>query len=70
MGWRRSLVVTDPRKTGIAARAHRHLALRPGTDVVLSAAVTRHLQGHELLNRDFISAHSIGIDAFLEACSP
>ena len=64
------LVVIDPRRTGIAARAHRHLALRPGTDVVLAAAVARHLQGHELLKSDFISAHSIGIDAFLEACSP
>ena len=64
------LVVIDPRRTGIAARSHRHLALRPGTDVVLAAAVARHLQGHELLDLEFISAHSIGADAFLEACSP
>jgi anaerobic selenocysteine-containing dehydrogenase len=63
------LVVIDPRRTGIAARAHRHLALRPGTDVVLAAAVARHLQGHELLDLNFISAHSTGIDAFFEACS-
>ncbi len=64
------LVVIDPRRTGIAARAHRHLALRPGTDVVLAAAVARHLQGHELLDLEFLSAHSISVDAFLEACSP
>jgi anaerobic selenocysteine-containing dehydrogenase len=64
------LVVIDPRRTGIAARAHRHFALRPGTDVVLAAAVARHLQGHELLDLAFISAHSSGVDEFLEACAP
>jgi anaerobic selenocysteine-containing dehydrogenase len=64
------LVVVDPRRTGIAARAHRHFALRPGTDVVLAAAMARHLQGHELLDLDFISAHSTGVDEFLEACAP
>ena len=64
------LVVIDPRKTGIAARAHRHFPLKPGTDVVLAAAVARHLQGHELLDREFIGAHSIGVEGFLEACAP
>jgi anaerobic selenocysteine-containing dehydrogenase len=62
------LVVIDPRRTGIASRAHRHLALRPGTDVVLAAAVARHLQHEGLLDSDFISAHSNGIEGFLAAC--
>ena len=34
-----ALVVVDPRRTAMAGRADLHLALRPGTDVVLALAV-------------------------------
>ncbi len=33
------LVVIDPRRTAIAKRADLHLAIRPGTDVVLAMAI-------------------------------
>ena len=62
------LVVIDPRRTGIAHRATTHLALRPGTDVVLAAAIAQHLQEKGLINHDFLSAHVDGAEAFLNAC--
>ena len=62
------LVVIDPRRTGIANRATTHLALRPGTDVVLAAAMARHLHANDLIDREFISAHVDGAETFLEAC--
>jgi anaerobic selenocysteine-containing dehydrogenase len=37
------VVVVDPRRTELACEAETHLALRPGTDVVLAAAVTEAL---------------------------
>ncbi len=62
------LVVIDPRRTGIAQRATTHLALRPGTDVVLAAAIAQHLQEKGLINHEFVAAHVEGADAFLGAC--
>ena len=62
------LVVIDPRRTAMAARADRHLALRIGTDAVLAAGVARHLQSTGLLDSAFIAAHSAGADEFLAAC--
>ena len=37
------LTVVDPRRTAMAARADRHVAPLPGTDVVLALAMARHL---------------------------
>jgi anaerobic selenocysteine-containing dehydrogenase len=37
------LVVVDPRVTGVARAANVHIALRPGTDVALAAAVVQGL---------------------------
>ena len=37
------LVVVDPRRTAMARRADRHLALQPGTDVALVLGMVRHL---------------------------
>ncbi len=62
------LVVIDPRRTAIAGRAHRHFALRPGTDGVLAAAVARHLGTQNLLDPTFISAHTTGATEFLAGC--
>jgi anaerobic selenocysteine-containing dehydrogenase len=62
------LVVIDPRRTGIAQRAHRHLAIRPGTDVVLAAALAHVLQLEGLVDVDFVGTHSEGSEAFLNAC--
>ena len=50
------LVVVDPRRTKIAEQADLHLALRPGTDVVLAWAVAADLERRGALDRAFIAA--------------
>ena len=45
-----TLVVVDPRRTAMAARADLHLAVRPGTDVVLAYAVAHELERQGLLD--------------------
>ncbi len=62
------LVVVDPRRTPLAGRAHRHLAVRPGTDVVLALAVAAELERRGGVDRAFIDAHVDGADEYLAAC--
>ncbi|MPY96280.1 MAG: molybdopterin-dependent oxidoreductase [Acidimicrobiia bacterium] len=64
------LVVVDPRRTATAARADRWLAPRPGTDVVLALAIARTLSARGLLDRDFLDAHTVGLDGLLAAAEP
>jgi anaerobic selenocysteine-containing dehydrogenase len=60
------LVVVDPKRTKIAEQADLHLALRPGTDVVLAWAVTNELERAGALDREFIARHVEGFDAYME----
>jgi anaerobic selenocysteine-containing dehydrogenase len=64
------LVVVDPRRTAIAARADVHVAVRPGTDVVLALAMARHLFAEGLVDHDFLARHVDGVDAYREAAEP
>ena len=64
------LTVIDPRRTAMAARADRHLAPRPGTDVVLALAVARHLRSEGLLDERFLAEHASGADEHLAAAEP
>jgi anaerobic selenocysteine-containing dehydrogenase len=61
------LTVIDPRATGIAKRADRHLAIRPGTDVVLGYALARELDHNGGLAADFLHDHVDGVDEYLAA---
>ena len=61
------VVVVDPRATAIAKRADLHLAVRPGTDVVLAYAVARELDRLDLIDRAFAAEYAIGVDEFLAA---
>ncbi len=61
------LIVVDPRRTAMAARADVHLALRPGTDVVLALAMARVMHQEGLLARDFLATHVDGLDEYLAA---
>ena len=47
------LVVIDPRRTGVAHRADLHLAVRPGTDVVLAYALARLLRERGAVDEAF-----------------
>lgn len=60
------LVVVDPRKIRIADEADLHLALMPGTDVVLAYAVAAEMQRQGGLDEDFIARHVYGAERFLE----
>lgn len=60
------VVVVDPRRIKIAEQADLHLALRPGTDVILAWAVTAELSRQDGLDRDFIARHVEGFDAYME----
>jgi anaerobic selenocysteine-containing dehydrogenase len=61
------LVVIDPRRTRVAEQAQLHLPVRPGTDVVLAWAIAVQLERLAGLDREFISRHVLGFEAFMEA---
>ncbi|MBP7080859.1 MAG: molybdopterin-dependent oxidoreductase [Rhodocyclaceae bacterium] len=57
------IIVIDPRKTDTAAMADMHLAITPGSDVILYAAMLHVLLWEGFVDRDFIAAHTTGFDA-------
>ena len=63
------LVVVDPRKTGTASRADLHLAIRPGTDVVLAYALSNELARTGKVATQFLDSQTTGSKEFLAAAS-
>jgi anaerobic selenocysteine-containing dehydrogenase len=61
------LVVVDPLRTKIAEQADLHVALRPGTDVVLGFALAMELERIGAHDRAFIAANVHGYDEFMAA---
>ncbi|MGW0331961.1 molybdopterin oxidoreductase family protein [Streptomyces sp. NPDC003011] len=57
-----TLTVIDPRRTRTAALADRHLAIRPGTDALLLAAMTHVLFEEDLVDPGRSAAHLQGLD--------
>ena len=60
------LVVIDPWRSKIAEQADLHIALRPGTDVVLGFALAVELERIGAHDAAFIGKHVLGYDAFME----
>ena len=56
------LVVIDPYRTGTAAQADIHLALRPGTDGALAAAVMHVLFRDGHADRDYLASHADDVE--------
>src|SRR5262245_22112184 len=56
------IVVIDPRATTQARTADLHLAVRPGSDVVVALAVHRHLFETGRADEAFIAEHTTGAD--------
>ena len=54
-------MVVDPKRTKIAEQADLHVALRPGTDVVLAWALAAELERRGALDRAFIERHVDGL---------
>jgi assimilatory nitrate reductase catalytic subunit len=61
---RPTIVVIDPRRTETAMAAHRHLPLRPKSDLSLFYGLCRLLIERGFIDRAFIDAHTSGFEAF------
>src|SRR5256712_8707528 len=59
------LVIVDTRRTKIAEQADLHIALRPGTDVVLAWAMAADLERQGGFDREFIARHVDGFEDYM-----
>ena len=64
------LIVADPRRIELAARADIHLQLLPGTDVALMNAMLAHIIDRKLENREFIARRVHGFEEVAAAVRP
>ncbi|WP_030227531.1 molybdopterin oxidoreductase family protein [Streptomyces sp. NRRL WC-3626] len=62
-----TLTVIDPRRTRTARLADRHLAVRPGTDALLLAAVAHVLFDESLTDPGELAPHLTGLDELAAA---
>ena len=56
------IIVVDPRVTMIAQKADMHLAITPGTDVVLQNALMHVILNEGLEDREYIEANTVGFE--------
>lgn len=64
------LVVIDPLRTKIAEQADLHLALLPGTDVLLAWSLACELERMGALDEAFIARHVLGFEEFMARARP
>ncbi|MFH1135889.1 MAG: molybdopterin-dependent oxidoreductase [Pseudomonadota bacterium] len=64
---RSPLIVVDPRKTELAARADIWLPLLPGTDLALALGFLHVIIGERLYDREFVKYHTHGFSDLAEA---
>jgi anaerobic selenocysteine-containing dehydrogenase len=64
------LVVIDPRSTPLARSADVHLAVKPGTDVVVALAIHRYLFKNGFADQTFLREHTHGADQLRERAEP
>ncbi|GGQ32376.1 molybdopterin oxidoreductase family protein [Streptomyces mutabilis] len=62
-----TLTVIDPRRTRTAKLAHRHVAIRPGADALLLAAMAHVLFAEDLVDLGALAPHVEGVDEVGEA---
>ena len=68
-----TVVVVDPVRHATAAEADIHLQPFPGSDAALVFAMLHVIRREDLLDRDYLAAHTIGWDEIepqLDACTP
>jgi anaerobic selenocysteine-containing dehydrogenase len=65
-----TLVVIDPRTTALARSADVHLAVRPGTDVVVALAIHRYLFANGHADAAFLRDHTRGADDLKARAEP
>ncbi len=59
------VAVVDPMRTVVARQADLHLAIRPGTDIVLAWSLAAELERLGALDDAFIAAHVAGAEDFM-----
>ncbi|MFI5858347.1 molybdopterin-dependent oxidoreductase [Streptomyces parvulus] len=64
-----TLTVVDPRRTRTAKLADRHVAIRPGTDALLLAAMVHVLYAEDLVDLGDLAPHVLGADEVRDALS-
>ena len=67
------IIVIDPRRSESAEIADLHLPLKPGTDIALFNALLHVMIREELIDREYIAAHTEGFPALalaVESCTP
>jgi len=67
------LIVIDPRRIELAAYATHHLAIRPGTNVMLLNAMAHTILSEGLADPKFLGARTTGLDefqAYVESWTP
>lgn len=52
------LTVIDPNFTGLAAKAHRHVPIRPGSDPALMLSMMQVIVEERIFDRDFLVSHT------------
>ena len=57
-----TLIVIDPRRTPLAAKADLHLQLRPGTDLPVALSLLKWLFDNGRADQDFLARHTTGAD--------
>jgi assimilatory nitrate reductase catalytic subunit len=59
----KTLIVVDPRVTKTAMLADLHLAVKPRSDLALVNGLIHIVIEHDLIDREYIDAHTTGFDA-------
>jgi anaerobic selenocysteine-containing dehydrogenase len=54
------LIAIDPYRSLTAEKCHQHIALKPGTDAALALGIMNVLITEDLLDHDYIAAHTLG----------
>ncbi len=65
-----TIVCVDPRRSETAERADLHIAIRPGTDAHLLAAIARTILDEQLATPERLAAHTNGLDDLAMALEP
>jgi len=60
------LIVVDPRRTSLAAKADHWLQVRPGTDDALAMGMLHTIIKEGLYDKDFVNKWTIGFDKLVE----
>lgn len=64
------LIVVDPRRNEIAAKADLWLQIRPGTDAALAMSMMNVIINESQYDKDFVDKWSVGFDALAERVGP